>query len=138
MPGYHEIAESGDEIVLDNYGNAYLAKGKQLHRFEGGEKVYDENDTRELLRGKYLPIDSLFPNYSDMLSKISNMQMSFNGIGNSVVSKKPSLGGNTEITNSFTVTIGDINVSEVNDASALAKAITNKLPNALLQELNRK
>ena len=138
LPGYHEIAESGDEIVLDNYGNAYLAKGKQLHRFEGGEKVYDENDTRELLRGKYLPIDSLFPNYSDMLSKISNMQMSFNGIGNSVVSKKPSLGGNTEITNSFTVTIGDINVSEVNDASALAKAITNKLPNALLQELNRK
>ena len=138
LPGYHEIAESGDEIVLDNYGNAYLAKGKQLHRFEGGEKVYDENDTRELLRGKYLPIDSLFPNYSDMLSKISNIQMSFNGIGNSVVSKKPSLGGNTEITNSFTVTIGDINVSEVNDASALAKAITNKLPNALLQELNRK
>ncbi len=138
LPGYHEIAESGDEIVLDNYGNAYLAKGRQLHRFEGGEKVYNENETRELLRGKYLPIDSLFPNYSDMLSKMSNMQMSFSGIGNSVVSKKPSLGGNTEITNSFTVTIGDINVSEVNDASALAKAITNKLPNALLQELNRK
>lgn len=137
-PGYHEIAESGDEIVLDNYGNAYLAEGHQLHRFEGGEKVFDAIETRELLRGKYLPIDSIFPDYSSMLSKVVN-----NTVSNAFTPSAPVINGRNKnqpmkVDNSIHVTVGDIHVTEVDNASQIAKAITNQLPNALLQELNRK
>ena len=137
-PGYHEIAENGDEIILDNYGNAYIAKGHQLHRFEGGEKVFDETETKELLSGKYLPIESVLPNYSDMLNKIITGAFTPNSVGTSSVATNKTFGGTTEVNNSVNITIGDIHVTEVENASDLAKVITNKLPNALLQELNRK
>ena len=39
---------------------------------------------------------------------------------------------------SISVTIGDIHVTEVDNAKQLATAITNNLPTALLQELTRK
>ena len=137
-PGYHEISENGDEIILDNYGNAYVAKGHQLHLFEGGEKVYDSNETQELLKGKYLPIDTLLPSYSQMLSKVINGNITTQ---NSIPSTTISTKGNVspmKVDNSINITIGDIQVTEVDNASQIAKAITNKLPNALLQELNRK
>ena len=137
LPGYHEVAEDGDEIILDNYGNAYLAQGRQLHKFEGGEKVYNENETKELLSGKYVSADSIFPNYSDMMSKVMNQSFSASGLNSNYVSSKSSV-KKTDMTPSVNITIGDINVSEVENATDLAKAITNQLPNALLQELKRK
>ena len=137
LPGYHEVAEDGDEIILDNYGNAYLAQGRQLHKFEGGEKVYNENETKELLSGKYISADSIFPNYSDMMSKVMNQSFSASGLNSNYVSSKSSV-KKTDMTPSVNITIGDINVSEVENATDLAKAITNQLPNALLQELKRK
>ena len=137
-PGYHEIAEDGDEIVVDNYGNAFIAKGRQLHNFEGGETVYSSSDTRELLKGKYVPIDSVLPQYTQMLSKVIE-----NGISNISVPNTPkiSTSGNVQPVNidkSVNITVGDIHVTEVDNAGQLAKAITNQLPNAILQEINRK
>lgn len=138
-PGYHEIAEDGDEIVLDNYGNAFYAKGHQLHQFEGGEKVFNEKETKKLLNGKYLPIDEVLPNYADMLNKVVN-----NGIMKTTIptisstSKSLSSTSKPDISNTINITVGDIHVTEVDNATELAKAITNKLPNALFQELNRK
>lgn len=137
-PGYHEIAESGDEIVLDNYGNAYLAKGHQLHPFEGGEKVYDAVETQELLRGKYLPIDSIIPDYSSMMSKVLNGNISNIASPTNAVVSSRNKSQAMKIDNSISVNIGDIHVTEVDNAGQLAKAIKNQLPNALLQELNRK
>lgn len=138
IKGIHEIAESGDEIVVDNYGNAYLAKGRQLHRFEGGEKVYTPAETNELLNGKYIPIDSLIPNYTVLLTKVMNGSIvpSMN-MNSNVLTKR----GNTtpmQVDNSIHIEIGDISVTEVDNAAQIAKAIKNQLPNALLQELNRK
>ena len=138
-PGYHEIAEDGDEIVLDNYGNAFYAEGHQLHKFEGGEIVFNEKETKELLKGKYLPIEEVLPNYADMLDKVVKsgvMQTSLPS--NTSISKNLSAMSKPDISNSINITIGDIHVTEVEDATELAKAITNKLPNALIQELNRK
>ena len=57
-PGWHEVAESGNEIIRDNNGNAYIAKGRQIHLFEGGETVYSASDTRELLSGSISPLDA--------------------------------------------------------------------------------
>lgn len=48
--GLHEIAESGDELIVDTYGNAFLAKGHQLHYFQGGEVVKNPAETSELLK----------------------------------------------------------------------------------------
>lgn len=68
-PGYHEIAENGDELIRDNYGNAYIAKGHQFHNFEGGETVYDAGDTKELLGGRLVPIESM-PGISESLKNL--------------------------------------------------------------------
>ena len=137
-PGIHEIAESGKEIVLDNYGNAYLADGHQLHKFEGGEKVYDANETKELLNGKYIPIDSILPNYSSMLKKVLNSNVTNNYSPTKALVTPKNNNQLNKVDNSINVTIGDIHVTEVDDASQFARVITNELPNALLQELRRK
>lgn len=73
-PGYHEVAESGDEIIRDNYGNAFVAKGHQLHEFEGGETVYSASETQELLNGKYIPLSSCM--LSDSMNKLLSLNSS--------------------------------------------------------------
>ena len=136
-PGWHEVAEDGEEIILDNYGNAYVAKGHQLHKFEGGEKVYDSTETQELLRGKYLPIESILPEYASMVAKMTSANLQTTNPSNAVVTSKRNVQA-TKVDNSITITVGDIHVTEVDNGEQVAKAITNRLPNALLQELNRK
>lgn len=138
-PGYQEIAETGDEIIVDNNGNAFLAKGHQLHLFEGGEQVYSPSDTKELLNGKYIPIDSILPNYSSMLSKVMSYSISpaNNLMGNNVLSTKRNVTP-MKVDSSIHIDIGDIHITEVDNVTEVAKAIKNQLPNALLQELNRK
>lgn len=73
-PGYHEVAENGDEIIRDNYGNAFVAKGHQLHEFEGGETVYNATETQELLNGKYIPLSSCM--LSDSMNKLLSLNSS--------------------------------------------------------------
>ena len=137
--GYHEVAENGDEIIVDNDGNAFLAKGRQLHKFEGGERVYSESETNALLSGKYIPIDSILPNYSSMLSKVvsSGINASMNNMSN-VIASKNNYAKSTETSGqTIDITIGDIHITEVDNATEIAKAIKNKLPNAILQELKK-
>lgn len=55
--GFNLIAEAGDEIVLDNHGNAMLASGAQLYPFEGGETVFNAAKTAELLRNNLVPLN---------------------------------------------------------------------------------
>lgn len=50
-PGIHEIAENAPEIVRNNDGTAFLAKEHQLHDFEGGERVYNSSETKQLMDG---------------------------------------------------------------------------------------
>ena len=136
-PGFHEVSENGDEIILDNYGNAYLAQGHQLHRFEGGEKVFDAAKTKELLKGQYAAIDSLLPNYQDMLNKVTNATIAPLANMNSNILKQRSNVKTNSNGKSVVVTIGDIHITEVDNANQLARVIKNNLPNALLQELNK-
>lgn len=58
--GYQMVGDGGDEIIRDNYGNAFLAKGEQLHYFEGGETVFNPSETSKLLSnsGNIEPIDT--------------------------------------------------------------------------------
>lgn len=135
--GIHEVAENGDEIIRDNYGNAYLVKGHQLHYFEGGERVYNPSETKELLKGQYEAIDSLLPNYQDMLNKVTNATIAPLANMNSNILKQRSNVKTNSNGKSVVVTIGDIHITEVDNANQLARVIKNNLPNALLQELNK-
>lgn len=47
--GLSWISEHGNELVELNDGSQYLAKGKQLVNFEGGEKVHTARETQQML-----------------------------------------------------------------------------------------
>ena len=74
--GFNMVSEAGDEIVLDNRGNAVLAKGKQLYPFEGGETVIKASETANILKNGLVPLSEqaflngliMKPNYSAMQS----------------------------------------------------------------------
>lgn len=55
--GLNLISENGDEIVIDNNGNAVLAKGKQIYPFEGGETVIKANETADILKNNLVPLN---------------------------------------------------------------------------------
>lgn len=55
--GFNMVSEAGDEIVLDNNGNAVLAKGKQLYPFEGGETVINAAETANMLKNNLVPLN---------------------------------------------------------------------------------
>lgn len=57
--GLHLVSESarGDEMILDNHGNAILAHGAQLYPFEGGEKVINADETKKILNSVFNPLN---------------------------------------------------------------------------------
>ena len=57
--GLHIVSESeyGDELILDNHGNAILAHGTQLFPFEGGETVLNADETKGVLNNIMTPLD---------------------------------------------------------------------------------
>lgn len=60
-PGDHIVSEDGDEVIIDNNGNAMVAKGKQLYHFEGGEVVLNHKETETLVNnaGKMTPFSEI-------------------------------------------------------------------------------
>lgn len=57
--GLHIVSENeyGDELILDNHGNAILAHGTQLFPFEGGETVLNADETKGVLNSIMTPLD---------------------------------------------------------------------------------
>lgn len=86
--GFNMVSEAGDEIVLDNRGNAVLAKGKQLYPFEGGETVINASETASILRNGLVPLSEqaflngliMKPNYSALQS----LQRSSGSVSNDI------------------------------------------------------
>ena len=142
--GHHLIAETGTEIIRDNYGNAVIAKGKQLHHFDGGETVFSPSETQELLSGDLIPLDTaptlkrqsdvlldqwqkIVPNFHSPISPISSM------------SRLPQyLDLPVSRDNSVTVSIGDIHLHEVQKVNTLARDIVLELPKKVTQELGKR
>ena len=81
--GINLIAEAGDEIVLDNHGNAILASGAQLYPFEGGETVLNAVDTAKVLRNDLVPLDQSFLNSMIKQPNYSSLQK-LNGVGGNI------------------------------------------------------
>ena len=133
-PGIHEIAETGDEIIIDNHGRAFLAEGHQLHVFEGGEIVKKPSETRELLsnNNRLIPIQNFFdnidtsafvPNMQNIIPKVNVPKYDFSTIGRD---------------SGMMINIGDIHLHEVSSVDSLADAIIRELPNKINQRINRK
>lgn len=133
-PGVHEVAESGNEIIIDNHGNAFLAEGHQLHAFEGGEIVKDASETKELLKNNHnlIPIQNLFGNI-DMSSLVPSMQHIMPSVNLPRHDFTP-----INRDSGMMINIGDIVLQGVQNVDSLADAIVRELPNKINQRINRK
>lgn len=139
--GWHIVSEDniGDEIVIDNNGNAFIPHGEQLYNFEGGEKVIKASETKKILdnEGNYIPLYSKVTT-SDSFSNITN------AFANSPMYNSNKVNGVSSISKftqakaserSVSLSIGDIIVQGVQDVNGLVKAVKQRFPNSLLQEL---
>ena len=139
--GWHIVSEDniGDEIVIDNNGNAFIPHGEQLYNFDGGEKVIKASETKKILdnEGNYIPLYSKVTT-SDSFSNITN------AFANSPMYNSNKVNGVSSISKftqakaserSVSLSIGDIVVQGVQDVNGLVKAVKQRFPNSLLQEL---
>lgn len=139
--GWHIVSEDniGDEIVIDNNGNAFIPHGEQLYNFEGGEKVIKASETKKILdnEGNYIPLYSKVTtsdSFNNITSAFANSPMynsnKVNGV--SSISKFTQAKASER---SVSLSIGDIVVQGVQDVNGLVKAVKQRFPNSLLQEL---
>ncbi len=142
-PGWHEVAESGNEIIRDNNGNAYIAKGRQIHLFEGGETVYSASDTRELLSGSISPLDAgigevVVFDHDKMRKNLQQLIPDYMNTMPSMINIPRYNVDNVRSGNPININIGDINLHEVQSVDGLAKAIIRELPGKVNQAMYRK
>ncbi len=108
-PGYHFVAEDDEEIIRDNYGNAFVAKGEQLYPFEGGETVIKASDTKKILANmkNLTPLDDIASlarsNYSAML-KPDIALPDYSNLGNTITKNNNS----TPVVQNVTLTLPNV------------------------------
>lgn len=136
-PGLHPVAEGNKpEIIIKNSGSAVIADKETYYPFSGGETVLKPQDTKDILSGDntsptrlFNGIDMDFLNSFDpqeMMAKyLSNFNMPMfdtsKMIVNNTENKGPSL------------TIGKIEMHEVNDAEGLTKEICSTYSSRMSQ-----
>ena len=114
------VGELGSEIVLHNNGTASIVDKPTLMDMQGGEKVFNAEETERILKSKYKPLSSVNPSKFKMLHSFaggtsSPMQRMIaaqavgiaNGINTGMVSTS-TIGGQT-INQTFNVTLPNIN-----------------------------
>ena len=130
-PGWHIVSENGKEIIRDNYGNAYVAEGEQLHYFEGGETVIKDSESAKILAN----MDNLTPlqDYANPLSGLNFQPIDYS----SMVMSNLNLPDFSKLAvnrgESTTISIGDIHLHEVQNVPDFAKALQKHLPNISVQ-----
>ena len=152
------ISEIAPEILLRD-GQYYLIEDPTIMDLEKDDIVFNHKQTEEILKnGKKSVIDKLSNQSKSIYSKLTGNAFAegtmkhrifdaiMNGlsIGNTnstemlsyVVPMQhiPEFTGN----NGITLTIGDIYLNGVQDPNGLAKAIKDKLPRIMVQELNKR
>ena len=61
------VGELGSEIVLHKNGTASIIDSPTLMNLEGGEKIFNAEETEKILKSKYKPLSSVNPNKFKML-----------------------------------------------------------------------
>ena len=136
-PGVHIVSEDGTEIIRDNYGNAFVAEGEQLHYFEGGETVIKASESSKILANSknLIPLqDYVSPLYGLNLQPIDYGSMVMSNLNLPDFSKLATVNRD----NSTSVSIGEIHLHEVQNVDGLANAIIRELPNKTIQAINRR
>lgn len=70
--------ENGTELMIAKDGSILLASGAQLYPFQGGEKVFNPQETSEILK------NTVTPNNLDNIVKAPKLLNTGNGIGSNV------------------------------------------------------
>lgn len=136
-PGLHPVAEGNKpEIIIKNSGNAVVADSETYYPFSGGEMVLKPEDTKSILNGDntspirlFNGIDMDYLNSFDPDEMMAKYLPNFNMpmfdtskmIVNNTENKGPSL------------TIGKIEMHEVNDAEGLTKEICSTYSSRMSQ-----
>ena len=153
--------ELGQELVVR--GNRFFTVGDTGAEFVDIKKddiVFNHKQTEELLRnghitgrgkalagGNYVPLSSVDSDKFSMFSKLENFSKGLMLGSNNLNYFNDALVGTTNGINSIknmtntqevNISIGDINLSGVQDVNGLANAITTKLPNMLLQKITKR
>ena len=126
--------EHGDEIIIDNNDNAYVAEGEQLHYFEGGETVIKASESEKILTNmeNLIPLQDYVSPFSGMnLQPINYSSMVMSSLNLPDFSKLATVNRD----NSTSVSIGEIHLHEVNNVDSFANAIIRELPNKISQKL---
>ena len=155
------VGELGRELIVRNdkfftVGN----NGAEFVNLKRGDIVFNHRQTEELLKngkintrgkayaqGNYIPLEIADPGKFAMLNKLSRLNDGF------ILSKNTLDRFNTALDTTVNninhiknisnaqdvhISIGDINLSGVQDVNGLANAISTKLPNMLLQTMTKR
>lgn len=129
-PGETLVGELGPEIVLHKNGTASVVKSPTLMDMEGGEKVFNAEETEKILKSKYVPLKNFNPNKFKLLHAFANGTQSAqqtmlaaqavgiaNGLNKGLLATS-SVGGQT-INQTFNVSLP--NITDSSKASELFK-----------------
>lgn len=157
--GWHIVSEDniGDEIVIDNNGNAVIPHGEQLYNFQGGEQVIPANESKEIIENQgnieKIP-DKVVLGDGTVLTPVSHVMEISDSIRQSMM-KNVALPNNigqrnyenlmknanniSNVNNNQptdnSVSIGEIHLHEVQNVDEFSKAIIHKLPGKMRQAL---
>lgn len=157
--GWHIVSEDniGDEIVIDNNGNAVIPHGEQLYNFQGGEEVIPADESKEIIEnqgnvekipdkvvlgdGTVLTPVSYVMEISDSIrqSMMKNVALP-NNIGQrnyeNLMKNANSISNvNNNQPTDNSVSIGEIHLHEVQNVDEFSKAIIHKFPGKMRQAL---
>lgn len=157
--GWHIVSEDniGDEIVIDNNGNAVIPHGEQLYNFQGGEQVIPADESKEIIEnqgnvekiptkvvlgdGTVLTPVSHVMEISDSIrqSMMKNVALP-NNIGQRNYENLMKNANNISNVNNNqptdnSISIGEIHLHEVRNVDEFSKAIIHKLPGKMRQAL---
>ena len=157
--GWHIVSEDniGDEIVIDNNGNAVIPHGEQLYNFQGGEQVIPANESKEIIENQgnveKIP-DKVVLGDGTVLTPVSHVMEISDNIRQSMM-KNVALPNNigqrnyenlmknanniSNVNNNQptdnSISIGEIHLHEVQNVDELTKGIIHKLPGKMRQAL---
>ena len=157
--GWHIVSEDniGDEIVIDNNGNAVIPHGEQLYNFQGGEQVIPANESKEIIENQgnieKIP-DKVVLGDGTVLTPVSHVMEISDSIRQSMM-KNVALPNNigqrnyenlmknanniSNVNNNQptdnSISIGEIHLHEVRNVDEFSKAIIHKFPGKMRQAL---
>lgn len=129
--GINLVGESGTETYVDNHGNTAIVTQPTLIPMEGGETVYDGEETKKMLSMRGLvPIESIGGvDINEITKQLGNMPFSMPNFDNRNISN-PNV---SNVSNTQSIVIGDIHLHGVQNVPDFGKALKEALPGISVQ-----